>query len=67
LTPHLEGLDREKLLREGLAEAERVYDTYADAVDHAGSEPDLLAAQDGSARAVRNLGLITARLYAPVN
>lgn len=59
--------DRGALLRTGLAEAERVYDAYADAVDHPGTEADLLAAQDGSARAVRRLGLISARLYAPVS
>jgi rubrerythrin len=65
LVRHLEEQDRAELLRAGLAEAERVYDAYADAVDHPGTEADLLAAQDGSARAVRHLGLITARLYAP--
>jgi rubrerythrin len=53
------------LLRTALAEAERVYDAYADAVDHPGTEADLLAAQDGSARAVRHLGIIAQRLYAP--
>ena len=67
LVRHLEGQGRAGLLRQGLAEAERVYDTYADAVDHPGTEADLLAAQDGSARAVRHLGLIAARLYAPAN
>jgi rubrerythrin len=61
----LERLGRIELLRTGLAEAEKVYDAYADAVDHPGTEADLLAAQDGSARAVHHLGLITARLYAP--
>ncbi len=61
--PHLEEQDRAGLLREGLAAAERVYDSYADAVDHARNEVDMLAAQGGSARAVRHLGLIAARLY----
>lgn len=62
----LEGRDRLELLRAGLAEAEQLYDTYADAVDHAGTEPVLLAAQEGAGRAVRHLGLIAARLYAPM-
>ncbi len=64
---HLSEHDRIGLLRAGLAEAERVYDTYADAVDHAGTEPDLLAAQEGAGRAVSHLGLIAARLYAPAS
>jgi rubrerythrin len=64
---NLEQRSRIELLRTALAEAERVYDAYADAVDHPGTEADLLAAQDGSARAVRHLGLIAQRLYAPAN
>jgi len=67
LVHRLDEQDRTALLRTGLTEAERVYDAYADAVDHPGTEADLLAAQDGSARAVRRLGLISARLYAPVS
>ena len=65
LARDLEEQGRAELLRTALAEAERVYDAYADAVDHPGTEADLLAAQDGSARAVRHLGLIAQRLYAP--
>jgi len=62
---HLEGMGRVELLRAGLAESERVYDTYVDLVDHAGTEPVLLAAQESAARAVRHLGLIAGRLHAP--
>ena len=64
---HLSEHDRIGLLRAGLVEAERIYDTYADAVDHAGTEPVLLAAQEGAGRAVHYLGLIAARLYAPAS
>jgi rubrerythrin len=63
----LEEQSRIDLLRNALAEAERVYDAYADAVDHPGTEADMLAAQDGSARAVRHLGIIAQRLYAPAS
>jgi rubrerythrin len=56
---------RVELLRAALAEAERIYDFYADLADHAGSESVLRAAQQGAARAVRHLGLIAARLHAP--
>ncbi len=61
----LQEKSRIELLRTALAEAERLYDAYADAVDRPGTEADLLAAQDGSARAVRHLGVIAQRLYAP--
>ena len=62
--PGLEGCDRTELLRAALAESERVHDTYADAVDHAGTEPVLLAAQEGAGRAVRHLGQVATKLYA---
>jgi rubrerythrin len=56
---------RLELLRAALAEAERLYDFYADLADHAGAESVLRAAQGGAARAVHHLGLIAARLHAP--
>lgn len=58
---------RFELLREALAEAERVYDFYADLADHAGAESVLRAAQQGAARAMRHLALIAARLRAPAD
>ena len=65
ITRRLDGVGRTELLRSGLAESERVYDTYADAVDHAGTESVLLAAQEGAARTVRHLGRIATQLHAP--
>lgn len=65
ITRRLDGVGRTELLRAGLAESERVYDTYADAVDHAGTESVLLAAQEGAARAVRHLGRIATQLHVP--
>jgi len=59
-------MSRVELLRAGLAEAERLYDFYVDLADHAGVESVLRAAQAGATRAVRHLGLIAARLHAPV-
>jgi len=57
--------DRIDLLRAGLAESERLYDMYADAVDRAGTESMLRAAQRGAGRAVDHLGRIAARLHRP--
>ncbi len=62
----LSRMSRVELLRAGLAEAERLYDFYVDLADHAGTEPVLRSAQDGAACAVHHLGLIAARLHAPV-
>lgn len=62
----LSRMSRVELLRAGLAEAERLYDFYVDLADHAGTEPVLRSAQDGASRAVHHLGLIAARLHAPV-
>lgn len=55
-----------ELLRASLAESERVYDAYVDAVDHAGTESMLFAAQEGAARTVRHLGMIATQLHAPM-
>lgn len=62
----LSAMSRVELLRSGLAETERLYDFYVDLADHAGEESVLRSAQSGAARAVRHLGLIAARLHAPV-
>ena len=56
---------RVEMLRAALAEAERLYDFYADIADHAGTESVLAAAQEAAARAVHRLGRIAARLHAP--